>query len=123
MAGLATCGGCGAGPFEDHDGSCRTQPHRRRIREWIVNTLLYEKVAAEMWDIIDTLVKHLVRKTLGPELKGLVDRVVAEEIPQSQRYKLVRDEVRMQLRRWPALASDPQMFEEVSRTILRSFMR
>jgi hypothetical protein len=43
--------------------------------------------------------------------------------PENEHYQEIRDEVVEQLNRWPALKSDQEMKERVSRTILESFMR
>lgn len=69
---------------------------------------------------------HIRRETkhaLRGQLNNLVARAVQEQIPESQHYAEIRDEVIDQLNRWPALKSDQEMREKVARTILESFMK
>jgi len=48
---------------------------------------------------------------------------VGELAPLSDNYQAIEAECREQLRRWPALKTDPEMQAKVSRTILSSFQR
>jgi hypothetical protein len=49
--------------------------------------------------------------------------LVGELAPLSDNYQAIEAECREQLRRWPALKTDPEMQAKVSRTILSSFQR
>ena len=64
-----------------------------------------------------------VKSLLRGQLNRFVSQAVREQIPESERYAEICDEVAEQLRRWPALQSDQEMREKVAEVILESFMK
>jgi hypothetical protein len=93
------------------------------IRGRIAHTLLYEKVEAEMWLIIDAAIKRYVERYAKGTLESLVERVGADILPETDHYAAIKAEWQEQIKRWPAIQSDHQMQLNVARTILRSFVR
>jgi len=84
---------------------------------------LVKRLRAKINQIADDLIPTLVTRAIESYLRSMIANILAEEMPKSERYLMVQAECREQLRRWPALKNDEAMFQEVTRTILKSFQR
>jgi hypothetical protein len=67
--------------------------------------------------------KEAIVKTIRQAYKDAVTEIVKEQIKTSAHYEEIQAECIEQLRRWPALKTDPEMQLRVSKTILGSFIR
>lgn len=72
-------------------------------------------------DVVE--VRHRMDRFLARRVDDFIRRALDAEIPQNEHYRQIRDEVVEQLNRWPALKSDHEMREKVTKAIADHFMR
>jgi hypothetical protein len=86
--------------------------------------MLAEMVGREIEDYHDSAaVKVKVITAVRQYYATVIRDLVAGLAPLSDNYQAIEAECREQLRRWPALKTDPEMQAKVSRVILSSFHR
>lgn len=85
-----------------------------------IKMLIAESFLDEEW--MGSL-RKAITITIRQAFKDAVIEIVKEQIPESEHYGEIKAECAEQLRRWPALQTDPEMNLKVSQTILNSFQR